>query len=221
MARKYFKKKKSYKKKKTSSRGLVRMPRAVNGFPQTMQVNLRYHSGGALTSTSGAISKFQWIANSIFDPDYTATGHQPLFRDEYASIYNHYIVPTSTIIARFTNLSTTAGSLCGIGLDDDTTMTTTPDTAVEQQEGRNGYLTPLGGSRSTITLKKTFNHKKMYGTNPRADLTARTAMTASPTEQSVFNTWVSGFNGATTTAEIEITIYFTVILSELKTPVQS
>ena len=30
--------------------------------------------------------------NSIYDPDYTATGHQPLIRDAWASLYDYYTV---------------------------------------------------------------------------------------------------------------------------------
>lgn len=33
-----------------------------------------------------------WRSNSIFDPDYLIGGHQPLFRDMWASMYDYYAV---------------------------------------------------------------------------------------------------------------------------------
>lgn len=36
--------------------------------------------------------KYHMYRNSLFDPDYTSIGHQPLWRDQYALMYNKYRV---------------------------------------------------------------------------------------------------------------------------------
>lgn len=41
---------------------------------------------------NGTGSQRIWRMNSIFDPDYSGTGHQPQMHDFYATIYNYYSV---------------------------------------------------------------------------------------------------------------------------------
>jgi len=38
------------------------------------------------------MSQHVFRLNSLFDPDFTATGHQPLGFDQWAQFYNHYVV---------------------------------------------------------------------------------------------------------------------------------
>ncbi len=44
----------------------------------------------ATSSLAGAFQTFR--ANSIFDPDFTNVGHQPMFRDQVAALYQSYRV---------------------------------------------------------------------------------------------------------------------------------
>lgn len=84
-------------------RRLARRPRVsrfrapLGSFPARKTVALRYVQTVSLdpSAATNAIQVFR--ANSIFDPDYTGTGHQPMFRDNYATIYNEYKVNHSTI----------------------------------------------------------------------------------------------------------------------------
>jgi len=65
---------------------------SLGSFPNTKTVNLRYVTDFNLDpgATSSAVRVFR--ANSIFDPDYTGIGHQPMYRDNYAAIYERYQV---------------------------------------------------------------------------------------------------------------------------------
>jgi len=47
-------------------------------------------ASNALTSLNGAIWQFR--ANSCFDPDYTGIGHQPMYFDNLAAVYQRYRV---------------------------------------------------------------------------------------------------------------------------------
>ena len=40
--------------------------------------------------------------NSLFDPDFTGTGHQPYYFDQFATIYQRYTVIGSKLTATFT-----------------------------------------------------------------------------------------------------------------------
>jgi hypothetical protein len=45
----------------------------------------------------------QYASNSIFDPNLTATGHQPLSHDQWSQFYQHYLVMGSKITIKVLN----------------------------------------------------------------------------------------------------------------------
>lgn len=90
--------------------------------------NLTYNTVIQLNPNPSAISgNNYWVfsANSCFDPDVTSTGHQPMFYDNYTSVYARYQVVYSTIqvtvINHFVNTDTGTGA--------GNTQTTTPNYA--------------------------------------------------------------------------------------------
>lgn len=62
------------------------------GFPQNKKVRLVYCESLTFAGSLGAMSQHVFRLNSLFDPDFTATGHQPLGFDQWAQFYNHYVV---------------------------------------------------------------------------------------------------------------------------------
>lgn len=62
------------------------------GFPAQRQTKMVYAESLTLNGASGIAETYQWRLNSLFDPDYTSTGHQPLGYDEWAKFFNHYVV---------------------------------------------------------------------------------------------------------------------------------
>lgn len=69
----------------------------LGAFPPRKTVALRYVQTLTLNATSGASATNVFRANSVFDPDFTGTGHQPMFHDIYSQIYGQYKVNYSTI----------------------------------------------------------------------------------------------------------------------------
>lgn len=81
----------------------VRISRGLSPFPNTKFVRHKYvdsvlFPGGAV---AGASANYVFRANSMYDPDYTGSGHQPLFRDEMAAQYSYYTVISSYIKVTF------------------------------------------------------------------------------------------------------------------------
>jgi len=109
---------------------------ALNPFPNTKLVRHKYVDTISIPAGGGAglASIYQFRANSMYDPDFTGVGHQPLFRDEMATQYKYYTVLKSTIRVSFAG---TNGQELNFLLwcDDDSTAPTNPNDALEQHRG--------------------------------------------------------------------------------------
>lgn len=63
------------------------------GIPNSCRIKLKYHEvilKATFTGTSGAQAFYQFRPNNVFDPNYTGTGHQPMYRDQIATLYKYY-----------------------------------------------------------------------------------------------------------------------------------
>lgn len=72
----------------------VTIPRSIpHGYNNNYTVRLTYaDSMNLLITNAGGGTSYIFRTNSIYDPDYTGTGHQPLMRDLWASQYDYYTV---------------------------------------------------------------------------------------------------------------------------------
>ena len=75
------------------------------GFPNSIITQLRYCDYAQIQSSTGGTASWVFRANGIFDPDYTNVGHQALFRDAYAGIYDYYTVLGSKLTVTFQSRS--------------------------------------------------------------------------------------------------------------------
>lgn len=61
----------------------------------------------------GVSALYQYKANSIYDPDLTGSGHQPLGRDTWAAIYDYYKVLETRFTIKIIDLHATTNSTIG------------------------------------------------------------------------------------------------------------
>lgn len=222
--------KKPYKKRhyKPKKQMVIKMPLYAmfrngppTGFPNKLRCKLKYFETPNITSTSGGLTKQVWGANDIFDPNNTGGGHQPLYHDTFAAIYDHYAVISSKIIITLANRSTTDSAVVSLTNEDDASGSSTTTTLVEQGNAMSKVITPLGGSKSEVTLTRTFSAKKILTIDPFTSQSYKTAFGASPSE---YSTWIlscTAFNTATLTLDYTVQIIYDVLFSELQTPTQS
>lgn len=116
--------------------------------------------------TAGVPDYHYYRMNSIFDPDFSGTGHQPMGHDTYAALYNHYYVKSVKATVYFTSTSAvgTDATICGMRFDNDTT--TTPSGGLNElteQTGSNWTVLGNRNNRSTARLSKTFNTARHFG----------------------------------------------------------
>lgn len=167
------------KKKRTSSKQLgapvkrralynyvAKVPRSVLATPfygrkkvvhKYAAVNVPINGGIA-----GAAAVYVFRVNSLFDPDFTGGGHQPLGFDQMSAMYNRYTVTNCQIRVVFSNPSTNDFRvISGIALCKDTTLRTRD----EYMESHSSWdVLPSGSvSGSTVTCYLNVDVAKFFG----------------------------------------------------------
>lgn len=184
----------------------------IFGFPNAIITTLRYCTSISLVASAGASAIYVFSANSLFDPDVTGVGHQPMYRDQYAALYENYVVLGSKITVEFVNHNTGSGSVVSLCGDNDTTIVSALDTRSEQSNCITSAMAPA----SKHTLFMTFSPEKHLGTT---DTDAGiTAVGSSPSNQWFYGVaacHIDSTSSLTTYArvEIEYTVKFTELVS--------
>ncbi len=87
-----YKKKRFVKRRKFRRTGTSTFARTTTPFPYKLSTKLKYHTNTNFNPAAITYSH-NWNANSLFDPDRTGTGHQPLYFDQLCpTVYNRYRV---------------------------------------------------------------------------------------------------------------------------------
>lgn len=139
----------------------VWIPRAP--VPNTALVKLKYVTPVQLTGTSGATGEHVFRCGSIFDPDYTGAGHQPIGHDQWITFYKNYIVISAKMTAHFAAMGTSTTACVYVDLRDDPGLINTLTTAVEQPSNTYRHLSHSDGGNATRTLVKYYSLKKRLG----------------------------------------------------------
>lgn len=84
----------------------TRLTRSV-GAPGQVFCKLRYSSVYAANIAIGGLSTRIWSLNSLYDPDFSGVGGQPLFFDQYTAMYSQYRVYGVKVSAVFSFGSST------------------------------------------------------------------------------------------------------------------
>lgn len=197
-------------------------PLALAGQPTGGRtVRLRYTDKVSLTTTAGVVGTYAFRANSIFDPDYTGTGHQPLGHDQWAIFYNHYRVLGSKITVTM-NTNGSFEGVMGILLDDDTTVPTKASTIIEHGRGRYKYIGDTWKTGSTLSNK--YSARKFHNVADVKDVgRLRATFGTNPTEAAYYHVWFDTFDNTANPGEniFFVTIDYIVSMEEPKTIAES
>lgn len=191
------------------------------GFPNTIITKLTYCDFVTLTSTLGSVAYQVCRANSVFDPDYTGTGHQPMWRDNFASIYDQYTVIGSKITTHFNHTTATGSCIVGIHTDDDQNNTSTLTTVMEQNNSAWQQLGNTGSGHDHTVMTATFEPLMAFGVDAKDDGSSATAIGSNPTEEFMFQMFAANQVGGTSTINIAYRIEYTVKFSELISQAQN
>jgi len=165
-------------------------------FPDRMFAKLQFVERTSSEIKTGVSDIYQWRGNSLWDPDKTSTGHQPMGFDQYAGIYNYYRVYSSKISIKYANAATVAAeatTLCYVwpSLNDNTTPVAISDDHYLEQP----YVKQSGGFNSSGSypgargVSNYMSTRKIYGEDKSvaADDNFQAGVTTNPVNQWFWN----------------------------------
>jgi len=172
---------------------------------------LYYTYGNTLTGIAGVTATHIFIANGLYDPDITATGHQPIGYDQLMQAYEHNSVIRSKITVGFVNNSSYAVR-AGIYISPDGTPVTDPSELIENGlvkhvilDAKGGASTDPGVSGRVKTITLDCDVAKFFGKERYSQLLEeafRGDVGANPTEKVYF--MVFAFSSHTGTANSQV-----------------
>lgn len=178
------------------------IPRIRNpdfGFPDKMVTTLRYVDNVALSATSNGVGSNVFRMNSLFDPDLSGSGHQPMYFDQICgpigtAPYSRYRVISSKITCRFTQINVPSGTIVsgtavnygpivvGLAATNQSGLYGTSVSALcEASNSTWTYLGDKGAGSNQKTLTATYIPSRDLGTNDGDD-TLGALYNANPTE---------------------------------------
>jgi len=183
--------------------------RSLTPFPNTKLVRHKYCDQITIPAgaAAGLSTLYQFRCNSMFDPDYTGVGHQPMFRDEMAAQYTYYTVLSSKIKFTFT-ASNTQELIYQLWVDDDVTVAGAISENCEQHSSR---VEKLSTRSSSMHMKASYNAAKWNKTTQSglmADDQHKTAVGSNPqgTVQKYYNLYISPLVSTSTVSTIPVRV---------------
>lgn len=205
------------------------VPRKIYGFPDTLVTKLKYSDLITLTSTANSLGRYVFQPNNCYDPDYSGTGHQPMFFDQYTPIYQRYVVLGAKVTASFSPVANTISTaqpsgplIVGLFEDYDTSLTATNVSwLMESNNSTTSFLNNALGGNNVKTLSCTYSPQQSLGVSSEDDVVSAltTGGPARPYYVNVFMT-ETGL-GSPSSCNVKVDIEFTVRFFNQKDVAQS
>ena len=137
----------------------------LTGIPDSSLVKLKYTTFITLNSAVQAVHVFS--GNSIFDPDRTGLGGQPLGHDQWANFYEKYSVGASKIKIQALNKSTIASTgnvLINLTPVDDN-VSRAYDEWSAYPYNKNKFIAPVSAGQNGIYMNNYMSTRKINANN--------------------------------------------------------
>lgn len=194
------------------------------GYPDKLVTKLRYVSHNTIGGALGAVGSHVFRMNSLFDPDLSGVGHQPMFFDQFCGAvgsapYGRYRVLASTATCTFTQVTAPATAAVNtgplvVGLTNHNTaglFTIDPENICETSNTKWFHLGDKAAGNNTKIISATYNPMRDLGLAVDDD-TVSAPYNANPTQVFYAVPWKFDRNGqggqAFCTTEIVFTVEF-------------
>lgn len=138
-------------------------------FPQRMQFNVRFGDFYNLSGGSGIVVQ-SFRLNSIYDPDITGVGGQPMHYTELAATYGRYKVTAADVSVTYINWAPQSAFVGFVWHPSPSTplssITQTQQVLLEGSNSMSAFLSPHsanGGPYEQVTLKKHLDLTRVQG----------------------------------------------------------
>lgn len=181
-------------------------------MPTQFTTKLRYCTILSLNpGLAGTPATHVFRCNSLFDPDATLIGHQPRGFDELMPFYDHFVVTSSKITAKFVNRSTqgpsTVGTsqnyVVGVNLNDDVTSLATPNDYMEHGDSAFNALCGVEGAQHVVTVSKIFTNEFLGRNDPMSDPDLKGSNSTNPNEQAYFQVFAAPLMSTTDAGPVD------------------
>ncbi len=192
------------------------VPRMIRGstpMPRTVTKKFTYVEAAFITLSS-ARGRYQFTCNGMFDPNFTGTGHQPLYYDQMMQLYNHYTVISSRAIVTVAD-SVNRQIQLAFYVDDDTNAENNAEYAAERP-GAESFFGYLAQDQNT-KLAQSWNAKATFGGNPLSQEKLQGTAGANPTELSYYTLVAYDLALNDSAIYFSIKIEYTAVLDEFVT----
>lgn len=192
-------------------------------IPDRTCVTLKYNEDVRMQlPPGGLVASYLFRCNSIYDPNYTAIGHQPMGHDQYANFYKKYMVIGSTITVTFksfassqaTNDPVTNATVAVTTLQGAAGVITNP---YELMENNRTTYSNLCVQRPYTKIHKKFSPKRFFGLSKVLDNETYGAdFGSNPAEEAIWQ--IAGWNptspGNPTDIYMNVAIKYICVLRE-------
>lgn len=173
-----------------------------------LYTKLRYSEGLTFTC-SVADTLYPWtFQSSAFDPDLSGVGHQPLWRDQYATMYNRYRVSGIAYRIYVKNTNSVNLSMFFVQHSSTTVTDTSLNTLIERKNSRKLYLD--SNANKANYLKGYMSVGRTYGMNHSqflADDSFDALIGANPTKLAYLHLYCLGRASFIANCQVELTFY--------------
>lgn len=193
------------------------------GFPKKAKQTLLYSEIVNLVGTTGGNGNYFFSCNGMYDPNVTGTGHQTLYFDQMAAVYNHYTVIGSKITITPVPFTATSESwIMSLCQNDDAAVTTATPTGQAEIAGSKYMIVPANFSGVPLSLSDNWSAKKTFGGSVLGNDNLQGTSGANPTE---VTNWLISIRAtdsvSTVSCYVKVEIEYIAIWEELKDIAQS
>lgn len=172
------------------------------GLPAEKWARMRYVQEITIDPGIASIAAHYFRANSLFDPDFTGTGHQPLNFDQLIAGYQHYTVHGSKLTATVMQLGTTTllPAVFGIFSDANSTLSFTQPSQVIEANERQSQWRQTGGVQSgpfgEPKVHLGYSARRFFGIQGKTlPHNQRALFNGNPDEEAFFCVWAGNVSG--------------------------